>query len=61
MAASEPNQIGQFCLSNGVLLDCVNVSCIKVQETVVITWEGSVLHGDYRFLGFKIQVFGRLM
>ena len=61
VSASEPDQISQFCLVKGALLDLIFVGGVQVQEAVVAAWKWSVFPMDHRFFGFSVQVpLGRL-
>ena len=61
VSASELDQIRQFCLVKGVLLDLVRVGGIQVQKTVVAVREWSVFSMNHRFSGLLVQVpLGRL-
>ena len=61
VSAPEPDQISQFCLVKGVLLDLVCVGGVQIQEAVVAAREWSVFPMDHHFLGLSVQVpLGRL-
>ena len=61
VSASEPDQIRQFRLVKGVLLDLLCIDCVQVHEAVVAAREWSVFSMNHRFPGLLVQVpLGRL-
>ena len=61
VSTSEPDQIRQFCLVKGVLLDLVCIGCVQDHEAVVAAREWSVFSMNHRFPGLLVQVpLGRL-
>ena len=54
VSASEPDQIRQFCLVKGVLLDLVCVGGVQDHEAVVAAREWSVFSMNHRFPGLLV-------
>ena len=61
VSTPELDQIRQFCLVKGVLLDLVCIGCVQVHEAVVAAREWSVFPMNHRFPGLLVQMpLGRL-
>ena len=54
VSALEPDQIRQFCLVKGVLLDLVGIGCVQDHEAVVAARKWSVFSMNHRFPGLWV-------